>query len=67
MAGIERKIDSYNLAYRLVWKHISEDQKRQPDIARRVHDAIKRQLDKGTTEAVFIASEALKDIERSPH
>ena len=66
MAGIARKIESYNLAYQLAWKHISEDQKRkQPDIAQRLHDSIRRQLKEGATEAVFIASEALKDAERS--
>jgi hypothetical protein len=66
MAGIAQKIESFNLAYQLAWKHISEDQKRkQPDIARRLHDSIKRQLKEGATEPVFIASEALKDIERS--
>ena len=65
MAGIARKIESYNLGYRLAWKHISEDQKRwQPDIAQRLHDSIRRQLKEGATEALFIASEALKDLER---
>jgi hypothetical protein len=34
-------------------------------IAQRLHDPIKRQLSEGATEAVFIASEALKVIERS--
>jgi len=64
MAGIARKIESYNLAYQLAWKHISEDQKqKQPNIARRLHDSIIRQLKEGATEAVFIASEALKDAE----
>ena len=66
MVWIARKIESYNLAYRLAWKHISEDQKRkQQDIAQRLHDSISRQLKEGATEAVFIASEALKDVERS--
>jgi hypothetical protein len=66
MAGIERKVELLNLAYKLAWKHISEDQKRkQPNIAQRLHDSIRRQLKEGTTEAVFIASEALKDVERS--
>jgi hypothetical protein len=65
MAGIERKIESFNLAFQLAWKHISEDQKRKlPNIAQRLDDAIRRQLKGGATEAVFIASEALKDIER---
>jgi hypothetical protein len=66
MAGIAQQIESFNLAFQLAWKHISEDQKRkQPNIARRLHDSIKRQIKEGATEAVFIASEALKDIERS--
>jgi hypothetical protein len=67
MAVIARKIESYNSAYQLAWKHISEGQKRnQPDIAQLLDDAIRRQLKEGAiTEAVFIASEALKDIERS--
>ena len=65
-AGIAQKIQSYNLAFQLAWKHISEDQKRkQPNIAQRLHDSIRRQLKEGATEAVFIASEALKDVERS--
>ena len=65
MAGIARKIESYNLAYRLAWEHISEHQRReQPDIAQRLHDSIRRQVSEGATEAVFIASEALRDIEK---
>ena len=39
MAGIARKIELYNLVYRLAWEHISEHQRReQPDIARRLHE-----------------------------
>ena len=61
MAGIARKIESYNLAYRLAWEHISEHQRREhPDIAQRLHDSISE----GATEAVFIASEALRDIDK---
>jgi hypothetical protein len=68
MAGIAQKIELFNFAYQLAWKHISEDQKRkQPNIARRLHDSIKRQIKEGATEAVFIASEALKDVEREMH
>jgi glucose-6-phosphate-specific signal transduction histidine kinase len=64
MAGIARKIESFNLAYQLAWKHISEEQKRkQPNIARRLHDSIGRQVKEGATEPVFIASEALKDVD----
>ena len=64
MAEIARKIELYNLAYRLAWEHISEHQKREhPDIARRLHDSIKRRVNEGATEPVFIASEAPRDIE----
>ena len=66
MAGIAQKVELFNSAYQLAWKHISEDQKRkQPNIARRLHDSIRRQLKEGATEPLFIASEALKDVERS--
>ena len=64
MAGVARKVELYNLAYQLAWKHISEDEKRkQPNIARLLHDSIRRQLNEGATEPVFIASEALKDVD----
>jgi hypothetical protein len=58
MVGIAQKIELFNLAYQLAWKHISEDQKRkQPDIAQRLHDSIRRQFKEGATEPVFIACE----------
>jgi hypothetical protein len=65
MAGIARNIELYNLAYRLAWRHISERQKREyPNVATFLHDAIRRQLKQGAVEPVFIAAEALKDIEK---
>jgi hypothetical protein len=65
MAGIARNIELYNLAYRLAWRHISERQKRKyPNVATFLHDAIRRQLKQGATEPVFIAAEALKNIEK---
>jgi hypothetical protein len=63
MAGIAQQIETFNLAFQLAWKHISEDQKRkQPNIARLLHNSIRRQLSEGATEPVFIASEALEDV-----
>ena len=63
MAEVARKVESYNLAYHLAWKHISEDEKRkQPNIARLLRNSIRRQLSEGATEPVFIASEALADV-----
>src|SRR5262245_53252505 len=64
MAGIARNIELYNSAYSLAWKHISELQKHeQPEIARRLHDSIERQLENGATEPLFIASDALKALD----
>lgn len=63
MARITRNVELYSFAFKLAWKRISEDQKRkQPNIAQRLHDSIRRQLPAGATEAVFIASEALEDL-----
>jgi hypothetical protein len=65
MAAIARNIELYQLAYRLAWPYVSEFQKNaDQDIALRLHDAIRRQLKKGSTEPVFIASEALKDLDK---
>jgi hypothetical protein len=66
MAGIARNVELYILAYKLAWKYISEDHKRaQPDIALHLHNCIRRQLKEGATEAVFIASHALENVERT--
>ena len=68
MAGVAWKVESYNLAYQLAWKHISEDEKRkQPNVARLLHDSIRRQLSEGATEPVFIASVALADVGGNLH
>jgi predicted DNA-binding protein len=65
MIKIAESIERYNLAYKLAWKHISERQKREyPNVATFLHDAIRRQLEEGAVEPLFIAAEALKNIEK---
>src|SRR5215475_6007921 len=65
MAGVAQNIELYNEAYRLAWKHISERQKREyPNVATFLHDAIRRQLKQGAVEPLFIAAEALKNVEK---
>jgi len=65
MTRIAQNIERYNLAHRLAWKHISDSQKRMhPNIALSLHDSIRRQLTEGAVDPVFIASEALKNIEK---
>ena len=59
---IAREIELYNSAYSLAWKHVSELRKHEkPNIASRLHDSIQREIKKGATEPLFIASEALRD------
>ena len=65
MTGIARNIELYQLAYRLAWPYVSEFQKiADPHIAMHLHDAIRRQLKQGAAEPVFIASEALRGIDK---
>ena len=67
MVGIARNIELYNSAYSLAWKHISELQKRErPNIASRLHDSIRCEINKGATEPLFIASEVLRGVEFNP-
>ena len=48
-------------------RHVSELQKREkPNIASRLHESIRLQIKKGATEPLFIASEALRDVEFNP-
>ena len=67
MAGIARNIELYNSAYRLAWKYVSAVQKRDmPNIAWRLHDFIRREIKKGASEPLLIASEALRSVEFNP-
>jgi hypothetical protein len=51
----------------VAWKHVSELRKREkPNIASRLHDSIRSQIKMGATEPLFIASEALRDVEFNP-
>lgn len=64
MAGIAEKIERYNSAYGLAWKHISERQKQVfPNIALRLDASIRRQLAQGAKEPLFIACEALSEFQ----
>jgi hypothetical protein len=67
MAGIARNIELHNSAYSLAWKHISGLQKHEKrNIASRLHDSIRREINKGATKPLFIASEVLRDVEFNP-
>ena len=62
MAGIARDIELYNSAFRLAWKHVSEHQREQSDIAQRLDNSIRRQIKEGAISDLVIASEALNDL-----
>jgi len=57
-----RRIELYSSAYGLARKHMSALQKQQPNIALRLHAAIRRQIKSGEIDPLIIASEALSDI-----
>jgi hypothetical protein len=61
-----RNIELYGLAYRIAWKQISPQRKReQPNISSRLHACIRRQLKDGATDPLFIATEAFKALGES--
>jgi hypothetical protein len=63
-----RHIELYSSAYRIAWKEISPLQKReQPNIALRLHASIRSQLQKGATDPLFIATDALKALNEKTH
>jgi hypothetical protein len=58
-----RNIELYASAYRIAWKQISPLQKQeQPNIALRLHASIRRQIRKGATDPLLIATEAFKAV-----
>ena len=57
-----RHIQLYSSAYELAWKHICALQEQQPDVALRLHAAIRRQIKRGEFDPLIIACEALSDI-----
>ena len=64
---MQREQDYARAVYRLAWKHVSELQKREkPNIAWRLHDFIRREIKKGASEPLLIASEALRSVEFNP-
>jgi hypothetical protein len=61
-----RNIELYSSAYRIAWNQISPLRKReQPDISLRLHASIRRQLNEGATDPLFIATEAFKALGES--
>jgi hypothetical protein len=67
MAGIARKVELYNLAYKLAWKYISEDHKRaQPAIALRLHDCIRRQLKEGARVSQYFGVLSMDSLPHPP-
>ena len=59
MTGIAQKVELLNLAYKLAWKYISEDQKRDlPEIARRLRNSIRWQLKEGSVDSDQVSDTA---------
>jgi len=63
MAGIARKVELFNLAYKLAWTHIEENPALKS--ARAPHalsTSIRRQLAAGADDVVVIAATAIKEL-----
>ena len=63
LGGVQRNLllRVSSLAFKLAWKHLSKDQ-RKPNIAQRLHDSTRRQLQAGATEAVLLPPEAPRTL-----
>jgi hypothetical protein len=58
-----QRIEVYSAAYKLAWKQIPPDERREkPDISLRIRASIRRQLKAGANDANAIAFVALKEI-----
>jgi len=62
MGGIAHNVELYNSAFRLAWQHIPNPLREQTNVARRLHDSIRRQINEGATLDVLIASKALDEL-----
>lgn len=63
MAGIARKVELFNLAYRLAWTHIDEHPAlKGPSASSALNASIRRQLAAGADDVVVIAAQAIKDL-----
>jgi hypothetical protein len=66
-SNVGQNVQLYGSAYRIALKHISPRQKReQPNVALRLHAALRRQIEKGKTDPALIATDALRDVEFNP-
>jgi hypothetical protein len=66
MPGIARKVELYNLAFQLAREHVAKDTALNgtPDIVKQLHDAIRRELNSGSDDAVAIAASAVRALQR---
>ena len=62
---VARKIELYSLAYRTAWRRFSPQKREQPNLALWLHAFIRRQIKKGATDPLFIATEAFKALGES--
>lgn len=62
MGKIADKVALFNLAYKLAWKYVSDEAKFDPNKAKQLDQSIRRQLNAGANDAVFIASAAIDEV-----
>jgi len=63
MAGIARKVELFNLAYKLAWAHVDENPALKSARAPyALSTSIRRQLAAGADDVVVIAATAIKEL-----
>jgi hypothetical protein len=64
MASIARKVALFNKAYALAWPYIADMASSQAGSkAKKLHDLIKLQIQRGSDDPVLIAAEVVKQFE----
>ncbi len=63
MAGIARKVELFNVAYKLAWAHITENPMlRAPGVSDMLNASIRKQIAAGADDVVMIAAQAIQDL-----
>jgi hypothetical protein len=66
MSGIAHRVELYNQSFQLAREHIAKDPalNSRADLAKQLHDAIRRELNSGSDDVVAIAASAVRALQQ---
>ena len=69
MADVERRIELYLLSFNLVRPYIEQLEVHAPrsDVGLKLHEAIRREISLGLTDAVKVAENAVRSVQKAYH